>query len=149
MTISIGRAHVALERAEHVGEARRMRCHRSGEHLEDRDCRLGVAVVAGEGRDPQERVGGERVGRGRRVVEHVLGPHNERFGVVAGCEEPAVLGVEEEPEQVVGNAARLLQPVEVVELGQREQGFQQRGVVLGVRQVRRAPRPSEAAVVTA
>ncbi len=50
-------------------------------------------------------------------------------------------------EQLVGDGAGIGQPREVVELGHRQQRFEQRGVVLGVREVGRLPRAKEPTVV--
>ena len=55
---------------------------------------------------------------------------------MAGREEAAAVGVVEEAEQLVGDGARVGEPRDVVELGEREERFEQRGVVLGVREVR-------------
>ena len=110
----------------------------------------GRVGVAGERGQPQQPVGGEGVlGRGG-VVLGVLGPDDQRFGVGAGREEPAALVVGEQRDQPVGDGTRLGQPADVVELGQREQRLEQRGVVLGVREQVGAPvlpRPQQAAVV--
>ena len=98
--------------------------------------RLLVAPVAGECGQPQQAVGGQRVGRRRGVVEHVLLPDDERLGVVAGREEPAGFVVVEQPDQVVGHRPREVEPGSVVVLGERAERLEQRGVVLGVGEVR-------------
>ena len=146
ITISIGARTWRSSAPSEIREAGRVRGHRPGEHLEDRDRRLGVALVAGERARRSRPLAASAFGRRRRVVEDVLGPDDERLGVVAGREEPAGVGVEEQAEQVVGDAARVGEPRQVVELGEREQRLEQRGVVFGVGEVRRAPRAQEAAV---
>ena len=63
-----------------------------------------------------------------------------------------MLVVGEEADEVVGHDPRLGEPGDVVDLGQRDERLEQRGVVLGVREEVGAPalpRPQEAAVVAA
>ena len=98
-------------------------------------------------------VGGERVLRRRRVVldspSAARSAPRRRAPVV---KKPPSLVVGEEREQLVGDGARLGEPRDVVELGQREERLEQRGVVLGVREQVGAPvlpRTEEAAVVAA
>ena len=72
---------------------------------------------------------------------------------VPGREEAAALRVGEEPEQLVGAPARVLEPGDVVVLGHGHERPEQRGVVLGDREVAGAavglPRPQQPAVVAA
>src|SRR5204862_2237727 len=72
---------------------------------------------------------------------------DELLRVGSGREEASAVGVVEEPDELVGDGARLAQPGDIVDLGEGAQRLEERGVVLGVREIRRAPRAYESAVV--
>ena len=75
-----------------MGEGGRVPGQQVAEQVDHLAGRLGVAVDAGQRAEPGQGQGGHRVGRRGGPVEDVLGPDDERLGVVAGGEEPAALG---------------------------------------------------------
>ena len=146
------RPHHASERLEQERERGRVLAEHRGQRRDPLLAARGGVGVAGERGQAEQAVGGERVLGGRGVVLRVLGPHDQRLGVGAGGEEAAALLVGEQAHETVGDGPRLGQPGDVVDLGQREERFEQRGVVLRVREQVGAPvlpRTEQAAVVAA
>src|SRR5829696_3491753 len=92
-----------------------------------------VAVLAGEGGEAQEAVGGARVARGYRVVLEVLAPRDEPLVVDRGLEEAAALAVGEALDHRVGGRAGGGEPAWLeARLVQGEERLDQVGVVLEV-----------------
>ena len=66
---------------------------------------------------------------------------------MTGGEEAATIGIMEQLQELVRDRARRGEPAGVVDLGHREQRFEQRRVVLRVGEIGRTPRPEEPTVV--
>ena len=125
-----------LECGEGVRERRRSPLDESSEQNQDAVGVVGVALIARERSESDEREGCGRVGRRHRLVMHILLPNHELLGIVGGGEQTSVVSVPEVIEHRVGGldgeagpvgpSGRFTQPGERVD---------ERGVVGGERGV--------------
>ena len=124
--------HGAVESFEHLAESRGHPLEAVAHDADRAACGGLPDLLAGQGGEAKEGVGGQRVGRGSRVVEEVLAAHQELVGVGATREEAAAVGIVKQIDQMRGRQPGPLDPCHVVEFGQRQQRSEQRGIVLRV-----------------
>ena len=102
-----------VERAEVAAEARRVAGHEVG-HRPERVPRGGlVARLARQAREAEERLDRDRAAARHRVVEEVPGTHDEPLVVHPRVVEAFEPLVPEEPQRLVGEGARLVEPAAV------------------------------------
>ncbi len=124
-----------VDSAEEMGEGGGVGGGRLGQEADDVLGGFLVAGLAGERGEAGQGLGGGAVGRRGGAVEHVLLAGDERLGVVAGGEHPALLVVPEPVEQGVGGGSGLADPAGLAgALGQPGEAVDQGGVVGGVGQ---------------
>ena len=145
-----GVRQVAFERREPVAEGHGGGAKAPRDRAEQRGAPAGVLLVAREGREARQGLGGGGAAAGHGVVEHVPRPHDERLVVGAHVVEPAGRLVPEKPEHLVGELLGRPEPaVGEGRLVEGEQSVDEAGVVLEVAvQVRGAvlPRAEKTAV---
>src|SRR5712692_7202869 len=99
-----------VERGEIAPEARGIAAHEVGHGAQGLEGQLLVAVLAEEDGEPEEPLDGHRRPAGHGIVEEVSRTHDERFLIGACVEECLLLLVPEEPEGLIAETPRLVQP---------------------------------------